>query len=122
MPNDHFTFRRYSDLQIDRDFPVQSHWHGVFANSLQRFAQVYAMSFDLVATLSECFGDVHRSNRTVKRTLLARFASELELERAHLLALCIRTRAFFSFLLQQRRAFRLDAFNEIGRASCRERV
>src|SRR5215467_3181556 len=100
MPNDHFTFRSHSDLQIDRDFTVQSHRHCVFTNALQWLAQVNAMPIDLVATLSERFGDVHRSNRPVQRALLAGLSPELEIERAHLLRLRFRTRALLRFLLQ----------------------
>src|SRR5678815_1712574 len=100
MSNDHFAFRRHSDFQINRDFAVQSYRHGVFTNALQRLAQVNAVTFDLIATLSERFRDVHRSDRTVKRALLAGLPPELKLERAHLLALRIRTRAFLRFLLQ----------------------
>src|SRR5689334_3118249 len=108
MPDDHFTFRRHSDLQIDGDVTMQSDRHGVFTNSLQWLTQVNAMSIDLVAALSERLGDVHRSNRTIKRALLAGFPPELEIERAHLLRLCFRTRALLRFLLQQRRAFGFD--------------
>src|SRR6185369_773200 len=119
MTDDHFAFRGHSDFQIDRDFTMQSHRNSIFANALQRLAQVNAMTIDLVATLSERLRHVHRSNRSVKESLLAGFSLELKLERAHLLALCFRTRALLRFLLQQRRAFGFDSLHVArGRLNC----
>ena len=51
VTDDHLAFRRYAHLQIDRDFTMQSDRHCVFANTLQRLAQVNSMTIDLVATL-----------------------------------------------------------------------
>src|SRR6185369_10405816 len=119
MTDDHFAFRGHSDFQIDRDFTMQSHRNSIFANALQRLAQVNAMTIDLVATLSERLRHVHRSNRSVKESLLAGFSLELELERAHLFALCFRTRALLRFLLQQRRAFGFNSLDVArGRFNC----
>src|SRR5262245_30297906 len=99
MTDDYFAFRRHSDLEIDRDFTVQANRNGIFTDALQRLTQVNAMTIDFVATLLKRLSHVHRSDRSVKKSLLAGFSLELELERAHLRALCFRTRALLRFLL-----------------------
>src|SRR5215217_5929753 len=114
MTDDHFAFRSHSDFQIDRNFTMQSDRNGILANALQRLAQVNAMTIDLVATLSERLSHVHRSNRSIKESLLAGFSLKLKIERAHLLRLCFRTRALLRFLLQQRRTFGFDSLDVAG--------
>src|ERR1044071_9083621 len=98
MTDDHFAFRRYSDLQIDRDFTMESHRDRVITKSLQRLAQVNAMTIDLVTALLQRFSHIHTGYGAIKVSLLAGFSFELELERAHLRRLRFRTRALLCFL------------------------
>src|ERR1041385_7542826 len=114
MTNDHFAFRRHSDLKIDRDFTMQSDRSCVLTDTLQRLAQMNAMTIDLVATLVQSLGNVHRRHTAIQRTLLARFPLELELERTDLLRLAFSRRPFLRFFLQQRSALGLNAFDVAG--------
>src|SRR6185369_14164993 len=99
---------------------MQPDGHSVFTNTLQRLAQVNAMTIDFVTTLVQSLGDVHRRHTAVKRTLLARFAFELELELTDLIRLTFGSRALLRFLLQQRGAFGFNAFDVAGAGFDRE--
>src|SRR5688572_3715868 len=100
MTNDNFTFRCHSDLQIDRDLPVQPDRYGVLTDSFQRLSQVNTMTIDFVATLLQGLGNVHRGHAAIQRSLLTGFPLELELERSHLLRLPLSRSALLRFLLQ----------------------
>ena len=89
------------------------------AQPLQRFAQVDAMTIDLVAAFFQSLRDVHRRDRTIQRALLARFALELEHQRAKLIGLSLGRRAFIRFFLQQPGALLLDLLDVVcGRFHC----
>ena len=66
VTHDDLAFRRHFDLQINRDFAVQSDWNSVFTNALQRLAQVNAMTIDLVTALFQCFREIHRRDRAIQ--------------------------------------------------------
>ena len=62
MSNDYFAFRSNTYFQIYRHFAMESDGHGVLTNPLQRLPQVNAMTIDLIATLSQSLGQIHRSH------------------------------------------------------------
>src|SRR5689334_14334233 len=44
MTNDHVAFGNHLHRQLDRDLAVQTHRHGILTQTLQRFAQVDAVT------------------------------------------------------------------------------
>src|SRR5258705_9478739 len=59
VTNNNLTFGNHLDLEINRDFAVESDRHCKLTQPLQWFAQMDTMAIDLITTLFQGLGQIH---------------------------------------------------------------